>query len=62
MEPHKEGEYNATPLGCEPEKLVEEHATIVPLPEEVNMKNMDDQGSDFFRIHDYFQPYDSWKD
>ena len=47
LEPRKEEEDNATPLGCEPNKLVEKHATIVPLLEEGNMKNMDDEVSDF---------------
>ena len=34
-------------LGCEPENLMKEHATIVSLYEEGNMKNMYDKGSDF---------------
>ena len=33
LEPHKEEEDKATPLGCEPKNLVEQ-ATIVPLHEE----------------------------
>ena len=46
LEPHKEEEDKATPLGCELENLVEEQTTIVPLHEEGNMKNMYDEGYD----------------
>ena len=51
LEPHKEEEYRATPLQCEPEILVEEDATIVSVQEEDKVKNMYDEGFNFFIIH-----------
>ena len=62
LEPHNEEEDKATPLGCEPENLVEEHATIVSLHEEGNIKNVYDKDSDFYSSHVYLQPYDPWED
>ena len=57
LEPHKEEEGKATPLGCEPENLVEEKATLVSLWEDGKMKNMYYKVSDFCRSHDYFHPH-----
>ena len=50
------------PLGCEPENLVEEKATLVSLREDGKMKNMDNKSSDFFGIHVHIQSYYPWKD
>ena len=50
----------ATPLGCEPEILVEEQATIVSVHEEGKMKKLYDKGSGFFCSHVYSQQYDPW--
>ena len=61
FEPHKEEENKTTPLGCEPENLVEQ-ATLVSLWEDGKMKNMDDKSSDFFSIHVHLQPSDPWED
>ena len=47
LEPHKEEEYKATLLECEPEILVEEDATIIFIQEEDKVKNMYDEGSYF---------------
>ena len=47
LEPYKEKENKATPLGCEPKNLVDEHATLVSLREDGKMKNMDDKVFDF---------------
>ena len=49
LEPHKEEENKATPLGCEPENLVEEKATLISLQKDGSMKNMGDKGSKFFQ-------------
>ena len=47
LEPHKEEEYRATLLDCEPEILVEENATIVSVHEDDKVKNMYDESSYF---------------
>ena len=60
FEPPKEEENMATPLGCEPTSLVEEHATKVSVQGEGHMKDMEDNGSDFFSSNYHLQPSDSW--
>ena len=57
-----EEENKATPLGCEPENLVEEQASKVSVQEDVKMKKMDDKGYKFFIIHVHLQPYYPWED
>ena len=61
-EPHNEDENKATPLGCEAEILVEERATIVSVQEDGNVKNMDNNSSNFCSSHVHLQPYDPCKD
>ena len=41
---------------------MKEHATIVSLHEEGNMKNIYDKGFDFCSSHVYLQPFDPWED
>ena len=40
---------------------MEKQATIVPLHEEGNMKNMYDEGSNVCSSHDYLHTYYSWE-
>ena len=57
LEPHNDEEDKATPFGCEPENLVEDQATIVPLHkgEEDEMPRYDVL-YDFCKDHISFQP------
>ena len=61
MDPDKEEEDKATPLGCEEENLVEEKATLVSLWEDGKVENMDNESSDFWRIHVHLKLSDPWK-
>ena len=59
LEPHMEEEDKATPLGCEPENLVEEQATIVVLHEEDEDEiSKYEVLSDFCIYYASLQPYD----
>ena len=40
---------------------MEEKATIASLQEDGNVKNMDDKGYIFCRIHGYLQPFNPWE-
>ena len=60
-EPHNEDENKATLLGCEAKILVEEQATIVSIQEDGNVKNMDNNSSNFCRSHLHLQPSDPCK-
>ena len=55
-------ERKTTLLRCEVKILVEEQDSIVSVQEEDKMKNMCDEGSDFFRIHVCLHPSNPWKD
>ena len=61
MDPHKEEEDKAPPLGCEPKNLVEQ-AIMVSLHEQGKMNNMYAKGFDFCSSDVYLQPSDSWVD
>ena len=61
FEPHNEDENKATPLGCEAEILVEKQATIVSVQEDGNVKNMDNNSSNFCSSHVHLQPSDPCK-
>ena len=58
--PRSEEESKATPLRCEPGKLVEEQATLVSLQKDDKVKNMDSNMSDFCSSHVHPQLYDAW--
>ena len=62
LEPHKEEDDRATPLGCEPEILVEEQAIKGSIQKEDKVKNMDNKSSYFCSIHVHMQPSDPCKD
>ena len=61
FETHNEDENKATLLGCEAEILLEEQATIVSVQEDGNVKNMDNNSSNFCSIHVHLQPSDPCK-
>ena len=61
MDPPKEEENRAMPLGCEPEILVEEQATKVSVQKEDKVNNMDNKNSYFFSIHVHLQPFNPCK-
>ena len=56
FETHNEDENKATPLGCEAEILLEEKDTIVSVQEDGNVKNMDNNSSNFCSSHVHLQP------
>ena len=59
LDPHNEKEDKATPLGCEPENLVEEKATIGSLQEyDEDEIPRNDVIYYFYKDHISFQPLD----
>ena len=62
LEFHNEEEDKVTLLGCEPENLVEEKATIVSLHEEDNIKHKYYKIFNFCISHVYLHPPDPWED